>query len=203
MPKPSVIVFDLGKVLLDFDYGISARRIAERCHISIEQVREHLDHSPLLYEFETGLLSIDQFFAKVATGTKFSGEQAEFCEFFADIFTPIEPMVELHRQLRAKGLPTWIFSNTNALAIGHIQKRFPFFQNFDGYVLSYEHGAMKPDPKIYEVVERQTERRGAEILYIDDRPENIETGIQRGWQTILQENPDKIISRITELGLLV
>jgi HAD superfamily hydrolase (TIGR01509 family) len=47
---------------------------------------------------------------------------------------------------------------------------------------------MKPDTPIYEVVEQRTGESGASILYIDDRPENIETGKSRGWQTILQEN---------------
>jgi len=202
MPKPSVIVFDLGKVLLDFDYSIAARRIAERCHLTVEEVRRHLDHSPLLYRFETGLMTTEDFFTEISAKMKFSGTQSEFCEFFADIFVAIEPMIELHAQLRAKGFPTWIFSNTNTLAIGHIRRRFPFFKNFDGYVLSYEHGAMKPDAKLYEVVERKTGKRGAEILYLDDRLENIEAGAARGWQVILQESPERTRAAIEKLRLL-
>lgn len=202
MTTPQVIVFDLGKVLLDFDYGISARRIAKHCHLSVEEVRKHLDHSPLLCRFEKGLMTVDEFFAEVSAKTKFSGSQSEFGDFFADIFFVIDPMIELHEKLRAKGFPTWIFSNTNSLAVGHIQKRFPFFKNFTGYVLSYEHGAMKPDPKLYEVVERETGRRGAEILYLDDRSDNIEAGAARGWQVILQESPEKTKAAVTKLGLL-
>ncbi len=202
MPKPSVIVFDLGKVLLDFDYGIAAHRIAERCHLSVDEVRKHLDHSPLLCRFETGSMTVGEFFAEISAKTKFSGSLCEFSEFFADIFFAIEPMIELNEKLRAKGFPTWIFSNTNTLAIGHIQKRFPFFKTFDGYVLSYEHGAMKPDPKIYEVVERKTGKQGAEILYLDDRPENVEVGVARGWQVILQESPEKTLAAVGKLHLL-
>jgi HAD superfamily hydrolase (TIGR01509 family) len=99
-------------------------------------------------------------------------------------------------------LPTYIFSNTNELAIHHIRRNFPFFANFDGYILSYEHGAMKPGAKLYEVVERTSGHRGAEILYLDDRPENVEAGAARGWQAILQENPDKTRAAIAALGLL-
>jgi FMN phosphatase YigB (HAD superfamily) len=57
--------------------------------------------------------------------------------------------------------------------------------------LSYEHGWMKPDPKLYQVVERQSGQRGPAILYIDDRPENVEAGAQRGWQTILHVDPER------------
>jgi HAD superfamily hydrolase (TIGR01509 family) len=111
-------------------------------------------------------------------------------------------MVSLHAELRRRGLPTYIFSNTNELAVLHIRSNFPFFSNFDGYILSYEHGAMKPGAKLYEVVERATGHRGSEILYLDDRPENVEAGAGRGWQVILQENPDKTRAAIAALGLL-
>src|SRR5258708_22953605 len=103
----------------------------------------------------------------------------------------MHPMVQPHGALRQRGLPTFIFSNTNDLAIRHIRQNFPFFANFDGYVLSYEHGAMKPDAKLYEVVEELAGRRGAEILYLDDRSENIATGAARVWQVILQESPEQ------------
>ena len=47
---------------------------------------------------------------------------------------------------------------------------------------------MKPDEPIYDVVEQRTGESGASILYIDDHPENIETGQGRGWQTILKND---------------
>jgi len=61
---------------------------------------------------------------------------------------------------------------------------------------------MKPDASLYEVVERESARRGAEILYLDDRPENIAAGAARGWQVILQETPEKSRAAVQQLGLL-
>ncbi len=69
-------------------------------------------------------------------------------------------MVQLQAALRQRGLPAYIFSNTNELAAEHIRRTFPFYANFDGYILSYQHGAMKPDARLYEVVERESGRRG-------------------------------------------
>ena len=191
MPKPKAVVFDLGKVLVDFDYSIAGRRIAARGATSANQVRDFIDHSPLLVRFETGRITREQFFTEVRAATGFRGTFDEFSEFFADIFTPIEPMVKFHAELRAGGLPTYIFSNTNELAIGHIRRNFHFFSRFDGYILSYEHGAMKPDPELYEVVESKTGCRRQELFYIDDRPENIATAAARGWQAVLHKTPDQ------------
>jgi len=200
--KPSVIIFDLGKVLVDFDYSIAARRIGSRCKMVADEIKFFIAHSPLLVSFETGLMTSEQFYNEICAATGFCGKIEEFSSFFADIFFPIPAMIQLQADLRQRGLPTYIFSNTNDLAVGHIRRNFRFFSNFDGYILSYEHGAMKPDAKIYEVVEKQSGRRGAEILYLDDRAENIEVGVARGWQVILQESPEKTLEAIGKLGLL-
>jgi HAD superfamily hydrolase (TIGR01509 family) len=198
---PQVIVFDLGKVLVDFDYSIAGRRIAAQSKMSAVEVQKYLDHSPLLFRYETGLMTRQEFFEEVRQTTGFRGSLEEFGEFFADIFTEIPAMAGLHAALRRKSIPTFIFSNTNDLAIEHIRRNFPFFAHFDGYILSYEHGAMKPQPKLYEVVERETKRRGGEIIYIDDRPENIGAGAARGWQAILHETPEKTQAALKQLGV--
>ena len=202
MRTPDVVVFDLGKVLVDFDYRIAARKIAARGRMSAEAVKQFIDHSPLLFRYETSQIDKQQFFEAVCEATGFRGTLEEFCRFFADIFTPIEPMIALHAQLRARGIPTFIFSNTNELAVAHIRQNFPFFARFDGYVYSYEQRAMKPEAKIYEVVERLTGHAGAEILYLDDRQENAEAGVARGWQVIQHETPEKTLPVFWRLNLL-
>jgi len=202
MTKPSVVVFDLGKVLVDFDYSIAGRRIAAQSKLTAAEVQNYLDHSPLLFRYETGLMSRQEFFETVRDHTGFRGSMVEFGSFFADIFTEMPEMTALHAALRRQGIPTYIFSNTNDLAIEHIRRAFPFFANFDGYIFSYEVGAMKPQVKIYEALEAMTGKRGAEIVYLDDRQENIDAGAARGWQTILQTEPAKSRAAIERLGLL-
>jgi len=196
------VVFDLGKVLVDFDYSIAARRIAARSRATMDIAQFFIEHSPVLYRYEVGLITTEQFYEDVRERTGFLGDLQEFGQFFGDIFTPIPQMVELHASLRQIGFPTYIFSNTNELAIRHINANFSFYANFDAYVLSYKEGAMKPDGKIYEAVERATGCTGDDILYIDDRPENIATGVARGWRTIRHELPLKTIAAVEQLGLV-
>ena len=202
MTFPKAVVFDLGKVLLDFDYGIAIGRIQKQCRLSRLELNRLIDQSPLLHRYETNLLSTAQFFAEVRNASGLSASLEEFREMFADIFTAIDPMVQLHADLRAQGTPTYIFSNTNEIAVHHIRARFPFFHQFDGYVLSYEHDVMKPDPALYEVVERATKACGPDLLYIDDRPENIAVGRARGWSTILHETPTATRAGVAATGLL-
>ena len=203
MTSPQVVVFDLGKVLLDFDYGKMARKLAARGNISAPEVRRVMDHSPLLFRFETGLMTKEQLFAAVVSHSGFRGTMAEFEDAFSDIFEPIAPMVRIHAALREQGMPTCIFSNTNELAVAHILKKYPFINDFDNHVYSYEHGAMKPDSKLYAVVEGKTGRQRDEILYIDDRAENVAAGASRGWRVILQETPEKTRAAVQAAGLKV
>ena len=203
MKKPEVVVFDLGKVLVDFDYSIAGQRIAARSKKSAAEVQDFIDHSPLLFRYETGTVSRQQFYEEICQATGYSGNIDEFGRYFADIFTPIDEMVALHQRLRDQKVPTFIFSNTNDLAIAHIRGNFPFFSNFDDYVLSYEHGAMKPNARLYEVVERVTGRTGPTILYLDDRPENAEAGVARGWQVIQHESAKATIPEIRRRGFKV
>jgi HAD superfamily hydrolase (TIGR01509 family) len=202
MTVPKAAVFDLGKVLVDFDYSIAARRIAARGKMTVLEIAAYINRSPLFVEYESGRVTTQQFFDEIRRVTGFQGDLAEFSNCFADIFTAIEPMVQLQAELQQRGMAAYAFSNTNELAVAHIRPTFPFYSKFDGCILSYEHGVMKPDAGLYEVVERQSGRRGAEILYLDDRPENVAAGAARGWHAILHESPEKSRAAIQKLRLL-
>lgn len=202
LPRPGAVVFDLGKVLLDFDYGPVVRHVAARSRVTVEAVHRLLLVSPLLGEYERGELTSEVFHRRIVEATGYGEGFEAFAALFSDIFAEIPPMVRMQAELRARGVPTFIFSNTNDLAIVHVRRNFPFFAGFDGYVLSYEHGSMKPDAALYEVVERMTGRRGADLMYFDDRPENYEAGLARGWQAVLHTDPAASRARVEAAGLL-
>src|ERR1022692_3622555 len=124
-----VIVFDLGKVLVDFDYSIAARRIAARSTQPPENLDAFLSSSPALIQFETGWIARQQFFNQVRNATGFLGDLAEFGALFADIFSPIEPMIDLHADLRRRGFKTYVFSNTNFFNDTATPEIFPLFQH--------------------------------------------------------------------------
>jgi len=201
MSHSSIVVFDLGKVLVDFDYSIAVSRIAGQSALPPPGVERFFLHSPLLLDYESGRLTRQEFFDRAQRATGFRGTLEQFGEFFADIFTEIPLMIELHTELRRRNIPTYIFSNTNDLAVEHIQRNFPFFKNFDGYIYSCEVGAMKPEARIYESLEKLAGRRGAEIIYLDDRPENVAAGAARGWRAILHETPEETRAEVGKLLL--
>lgn len=201
LPIPKAVVFDLGKVLLDFDYRIAARTLAPKSRFDAEEFKRVVDQSPLLHRYESAEIGTAEFFAEVGRLTGYHGTLPEFRAAFGDIFSEIPAMIALQRELRERGVPTFIFSNTNEIAVGHIRERFPFFAHFTGYVYSHEVGCMKPAPRIYQAIEAITGLTGADLLYLDDRAENIEAGAGRGWQTILHHDPAATVPDVwTRLG---
>jgi HAD superfamily hydrolase (TIGR01509 family) len=203
VPVPQAVVFDLGKVLVDFDYSITARRLLVDCAVTVDQLQTAIDQSQLLHRYETGLLTSEEFFKEVREISGYRRDFGVFCDIFGDIFTPIQPMIDLHAALVARGVPTYIFSNTNELAVRHIRRHFNFFDRFTRHVLSYEHRSMKPQSRLYEVVEETTGRKGEALFYIDDRPENIAAAHARGWRAVVHETPEATIAAVKAAGLPV
>jgi FMN phosphatase YigB (HAD superfamily) len=197
-----VFIFDLGKVLVDFDYSIAAKKIAARSTKSPADLHAFLGSSPLLVEYESGRLTRQTFYDAIRDAIGFQGDLTEFGSYFADIFSEMPGTIALHAELRRRGFKTFIFSNTNDLAIEHVRRNFPFFKNFDGYIFSYEVGAMKPEAGIYDAMEKMCGKRAEDLIYIDDRAENITAGVARGWRTILHESLEKTRQALMDFGVL-
>ncbi|HEX7654612.1 MAG TPA: HAD family phosphatase [Verrucomicrobiae bacterium] len=201
MSQP-VIIFDLGKVLVDFDYSIAARKIAARSAKAPADLHAFLGSSPALVDYESGRLDRAAFFELIRQAIDFRGDLREFGGYFADIFAEMPGTITLQQQLRQQGFKTYIFSNTNDLAIEHVRRNFPFFAHFDGYIYSYEVGAMKPETAIYEAMEKMCGRQEADLIYLDDRAENIAAGAARGWRAILHESSETSRQALVKLGLI-
>jgi HAD superfamily hydrolase (TIGR01509 family) len=197
--KVKAVVFDLGRVLVDFDYGIAARKLAAQSKAGPGEIQALIDQSPLLFRYESAQMTTQQFFEAVRERIGFAGNFDQFAAAFADIFTEMPEMIRLHETLRGRGLPTFVLSNTNEIAVGHVRRNFPFYSTFTGYILSFEQAALKPHERIYEIAEQRSGCRGGEILFLDDKPENAETGARRGWKTICHQSAEESIRAVEAL----
>ena len=198
-----VVAFDIGKVLLDFDYGIFVNRMAPRTNMDEPALNAYLNQSPLLAKYESGRLTSSEFTKVVQQETGFEGLENEFAAIFEEIFTPIPDVIEMHREITEGGMATYTFSNINEMAVRHMSRAYDFWPRFDGHVLSHKVKALKPEAKMYEFLEQTTGCRGGEIAYVDDLPENIEVGRKRGWNVIQQCTPEETRFALEELGVLV
>ena len=183
-------LFDIGRVLLDFDFESSlASLVPPGCddpHGRLSRLLERKD------EFEAGTVDPETY---VNWALEVLGSEADHHAFrhaWQQIFTPNEPMWHEVRRLADAGHRLILFSNTNAIHCPWMFEAFPEFSHFHGAVLSFEVGAIKPHPPIYQHALDVHGLNPGETLYIDDLPENISTGRQFGFhchQYDLKDHP--------------
>jgi 2-haloacid dehalogenase len=61
---------------------------------------------------------------------------------------------------------------------------------------------MKPDPRIYEIVEADCGIAAPALLFADDKAENIAAAEARGWQGHLFQGPEAFARRLVDEDLL-
>lgn len=95
----------------------------------------------------------------------------------------IDGSIRLLRALKAKGVPVFALTNASGETLTNHADTLPFLRDFDRLYVSGRMGAMKPDPRIYEMVERDCAIPPDRLLFTDDRADNIAAAAARGWRT--------------------
>lgn len=181
--KISTIFFDLGKVLIDYDFNLAAYRVAQRSHLDAEKILEGIYPPELIAAYESGKMDCETFFGQSKELTGFTGSWEELHGMWIDIFTPIEDHIQLARQL-AQYYPLAIISNISEAHVRQVESTYDFFPVFRKIFYSCRVGHIKPFPEIYEHALAEMKADRFESLFIDDKEENILTASKMGWQTI-------------------
>jgi len=174
-------LFDIGRVLLDFDFETSLARLLPECSADTHQRLERL--LARKDELETGKIDVDTYTVWALNVLESTATADEFHHAWRDIFTPNEPMWQRVRQLVADGHRLILFSNINGIHSPWIYDEFPEFSLFHGAVMSFQMGYIKPQPEIYQYAIDQYGLIPAETIYIDDLPQNVATGVAMGFRT--------------------
>lgn len=179
MPQP-VLLSDVGKVLIDFDFSVAAKRLAERCDHPAEMVLTLFDD--IKGPYEDGRMDDVTFVREAMAATGFRGTAADFETIWCEIFAQNEPMHATLGALAGK-LPMHLLSNTSGLHKDYFLRTFPIFQHFQGGVYSYSAGCSKPGDEIFQQTIVQLDLDPARTFYIDDLLPNIETATRLGFRT--------------------
>lgn len=89
--------------------------------------------------------------------------------------------IRLLRALKARGVAVHALSNWGRESFAERRSEIDFLRLFDHATVSGEVGLVKPDDAIYAHHEAATGFAGAQLLFVDDRAENVEAAARRGW----------------------
>lgn len=196
------VISDLGKVLITFDNSIFYRRLAAYSSIPEEDIAGKVNvYSEVGRAVDTGKLSPRGFYEKVKEILQMELSYEEFMPIYNDVFAANSPVIEVMRRLKNK-YRLVMLSNTDVMRFGFIREKFPEVMFFDDYVLSYEVGYVKPDPRIYQAAVEKALAEPQECVFIDDRPENIAAAQDLGIRTIHFLDETDLASELRTFGLV-
>lgn len=202
------VYFDLGNVLVHFDPDVACLQVARLLDSDVPTIRKAMYDSGIELQLEQGRITEDQFldqlFAIVGNEVEQS-ERAAVLEAMSAMFrlnSTIQPVVD---ELSQQGMPMGILSNTCGP-----HWRWIVRQNYEVIgrigtptILSYEVGALKPDPQIYAAAQQASGVSHREILFIDDRLENVQAARDCGWQAVHYTDTPSLISELESVGLRI
>lgn len=198
--KYSVIVFDLGNTLIKFDHNISARKIANLCHLDTKKIYDTFFDSGITRAFEKGEISPREFYRRAAHFLGVKIPYRDFVNIWNDIFWEDTGACELARRLK-ESHKLFLLSNINRLHFEHIRNKFDIINIFDDIILSFMVGAIKPDRLIFEDVIRRAGGDRAGLLYIDDRVDLIKEALSLGIDSIRFENAGQLKIELIKKGI--
>ena len=172
-------LFDIGNVLVRFDFSRAARVVAPLCDVAdADEALRRIDDVKLGYE--DGQVTRAEFLRKAFAALRYRGTEAQFIAAWQGIFSENEPMTALVRSLRGK-FPLYLLSNTNDMHVEGLFRDFPVFAQFTGATYSHEAKASKPHRPIYEIACRTHALDPRATFFIDDLAANIATARELGF----------------------
>lgn len=168
-----LIIFDLGKVILDFSFSSVAEGLAGSSRHAL--YKDHgnvadylLKHgTDIAVRYESGKIGSEEFYNHIKESLYLDLSFDQFKQIWSDIFRENEGVADLIERLK-KDFRLCLLSNTNELHFDFIKENFPVVNNFDIWVLSYEAGVMKPDPEIFRIALQKAGIEAEEAIFIDD-----------------------------------
>jgi putative hydrolase of the HAD superfamily len=179
------VISDLGNVLLKFDNTIYFRAMTRFTGWSVAEIRAVThDNLDLLTLFEKGLVSPFDFYKNAKDLLELTAGYEEFYAAYSDVFVLVPSVLDLYRRLKTKRRMI-LLSNTDVVRWTFIKSKFPEILFFDDYVLSFDVGAMKPQPEIFLEAIRAGGAKPDRTVFIDDMPENVAGAARMGMRGIV------------------
>jgi HAD superfamily hydrolase (TIGR01509 family) len=190
------VVFDVGRVLINFGYDDLFFMLRSRgAHIIDEtDFAQKVDLIP----YEHGHLSDDDFLDRLGNLLSDPLPKEDLAVAWNNIFDPIDDMLEFTRKLNQQ-CQVFMLSNTSHMHWQHLQQFYGLNTLCRDLVASYEIGVMKPDAGIYRACEERFVVRPDNTIFVDDKIDNVKGALACGWQGLHHVSSEETISKLKSL----
>ena len=199
--RVEAVIFDIGNVLTrwqpeafyDRVIGVD-RRVALFAAVDLHRMNDDIDEGGLFRE---------TIYDWADRHPAWGPEVRMWYDRWIELASPrIVGSIALLRALRAKRVPVFALTNFGRNSFAEAVPKLDFLSEFDRRYVSGEMGVIKPDPRIYAMVEADCGIAGDRLLFADDRADNIAAAADRGWRTHQFETWQGWAMRLVAEGLL-
>jgi 2-haloacid dehalogenase len=204
MPQQrSVVIFDLGGVLIDWNPRYLYRKLFNGDDAAMESFLANVCTNDWNVQQDAGRPLAEANALLIAKHPDKKHLIEAWGERFDEMMSgQIEGTVAILEELYAKGVPLYALTNWSAETFPHAPKRFEFFKRFRGIVVSGELKLIKPDKRIFQHLLNTYELKARDTVFIDDAPYNVAGAASLGIHGVHFTEPALLRQELTELKLL-
>jgi 2-haloacid dehalogenase len=199
----SVVIFDLGGVLIDWNPRYLYRKLFNGDDTAMEHFLANICTNDWNVQQDAGRPLAE------ACGllTSKHPDKKHLIEAWGERFNEmmsgqIEGTVAILEELYAKSVPLYALTNWSAETFPHALKRFAFFKRFRGIVVSGELKVIKPDKRIFQHLLDSYDLKAQDTVFIDDAAYNVAGAASLGIHAIHFTGPVPLRQALTALNLL-
>jgi HAD superfamily hydrolase (TIGR01509 family) len=195
------LLFDLGKVLVDFDFELGMRRFNARTSLAPEEFKSIILEQTWVRRYEHGDISTADYHRYLREHGKLEMSIEEFHEAWSAVFLPGLIVPEQLLANLKRRYPLILVSNTNESHAEFIARNYRVLEYFDHTIFSHEVGSMKPDRRIYDAAIAAAGKPPEALFFTDDRPENVESAAKLGIRAHQFESVAGLVNALRNHGV--
>jgi putative hydrolase of the HAD superfamily len=195
------VIFDLGRVLVGFDFQRGYDRLQTLCGHPVSEIRQRIAGTGLVPKLEAGQIQSRDFVLKIGEALGITLDYTEFCNIWSSIFLPGTLVPEDMVVGLKKRYGLVLLSNTNEMHFEMLERTYPILRHFEKRALSHLVGAMKPSPIIYQAAVELAGCRPEECLFTDDIPEYVEGARKFGIDAVQFVSATQLQEELAKRGL--
>lgn len=199
---PTAVVFDVGNVLFQWNLRfLFSKLIADPAQL--EWFVTHVVTEEWHFQSDAGRPLADM----VPELKSAFPDHGALIDAYVERFTETLPAAvpgshALVERLAACGVPLFGLTNFGAEFWAMFRPQQPIFDHFADCVVSGQERCAKPDPAIYAALEQRSGMAAGQLLFVDDRADNIAAAVARGWHGHLFTDAAALEADLLSRGLI-
>ncbi|MDD3219612.1 MAG: HAD family phosphatase [Lachnospiraceae bacterium] len=197
MPEIKCLIFDVGRVLVDFEWDTLLRDELKYDEDTIRDVAKAMFLSPQWNEMDRGILTDEELLESFVKNNPSRREE------ITQVFHQLEKTIRVRDyaygwidSLKKRGYKTYILSNYARSTFEKTKDSMNFIKLMDGCIWSYQWQQIKPEPYIYQTLIKEYGIEPEHALYMDDLQDNLDAAKKFGFQTLLFTEYEEVCDQL-------